>query len=41
MCFGLYLTLAYIINYGTDGKSKLSTVFDAFRVEIVDVMMQK
>lgn len=34
-------TLAYIINYGTDAQSKLRAVFDAFRVEIVDVMMQK
>lgn len=34
-------TLVYLINYGTDAKSNLRTVFFDFRAEIVDVMMQK
>ena len=32
-------TLVYLINYGTDAKSKLRQVFYDFREEIVDVIM--
>lgn len=35
------ITMAYLINYGTDADSGLKPVFAAFRREIVNVMMQK
>lgn len=35
------ITMAYLINYGTDADSDLKPVFQAFRKEIADVIMQK
>lgn len=35
------ITMAYLINYGTDADSDLKPVFTAFRKEIVDVIMSK
>lgn len=34
------ITMAYLINYGTDAKSELREVFFAFRTAIVDAMME-
>lgn len=35
------LTLAYMVNYGTDAKSELRDVFFDFRNAIVDAMMKE
>ncbi len=35
------ITMTYLINYGTDADSNLKPVFQAFRKEIVNVIMQK
>ncbi|MCU7547726.1 hypothetical protein OCK74_01310 [Chitinophagaceae bacterium LB-8] len=31
---------AFLINYGTDAKSKLKEVFDAFQEELLDITLQ-
>lgn len=35
------LTMACLINYGTDAKSDLQAVFYQFRTEMVDIMLQR
>lgn len=35
------ITLAYLVNYGTDAKSELKPVFLEFRNSVVDLIMQK
>ena len=31
---------AFLINYGTDAKSRLKEVFDAFQEELLDITLQ-